>query len=192
MLRAVTVGASGVGKTSFLLRIKYDNFSTPSCPTVGVDFFGCHYKSKDRTVFVQYWDTAGHERFAEMLKTYIRRASLIFMMFDSQDCNSIAHLHRIKANVEDLAPTAMRILVATKCDLASPTPQEMRDMASALSCSAHFCVSAKTGANVSECVAHSVTAILDQAGVKKDPEKVSLSLYEQPTNGERTRSKSCC
>ena len=72
MLKILTIGNSGVGKTClimrFTVRCRQDNsFTNRFISTIGVECVGDKQKSKtvtvgDKTVRVQLWDTAGQER----------------------------------------------------------------------------------------------------------------------------------
>jgi Ras-related protein Rab-7A len=190
-ISAITVGASGVGKTSFLTRIKYNDFSAHMPPTIGVDFLACYYRIGDRNVFTQFWDTAGHERFANLLIAYIRGADLIFMMYDPAHDESIVHLHRQKAVLDDYAPHAIRILVATKADICVPNVDDLRRFAKDLGCSAGFSISSKTNANIMNCVAYSLKLVLSTWKPTKEQLGTGMKLQQTETQEPEARS-SCC
>ena len=72
-LRVILIGDSGVGKSSLLRCFTDGSFFEVSDPTVGVDFFARVLKVADGTpIKLQLWDTAGHERFRSITKSYYR------------------------------------------------------------------------------------------------------------------------
>ena len=71
--RVILIGDSGVGKSSLLRCFTDGSFFEVSDPTVGVDFFARVLKVADGTpIKLQLWDTAGHERFRSITKSYYR------------------------------------------------------------------------------------------------------------------------
>ena len=71
--RVILIGDSGVGKSSLLRCFTDGTFFEVSDPTVGVDFFARVLKVADGTpIKLQLWDTAGHERFRSITKSYYR------------------------------------------------------------------------------------------------------------------------
>ena len=74
--RVILIGDSGVGKSSLLRCFTDGTFAEISDPTVGVDFFARIIKVADGTpIKLQLWDTAGHERFRSITKSYYRLVS---------------------------------------------------------------------------------------------------------------------
>lgn len=190
---AVTIGASGVGKTSFLTRVRFNAFSTPLPPTIGVDYFPCFYRIGDRYVYTQYWDTAGHERFANILTSYIRRADLVFMMYDPADEASIVHLHRQKALLEECAGEAVRILVATKADVSVPDVAEICRFAKDLGCRASFSISAKTNTNIMNCIEYALKLMITTWKPTQEHVSTGLQMHQAASQKPTApQSTSCC
>jgi Ras-related protein Rab-6A len=50
--------------------------------TIGIDFFGETLKSGGRTVQLQLWDTSGHEKFHDLIPSYLRNASVAILVYD--------------------------------------------------------------------------------------------------------------
>lgn len=61
-LSVVLVGNSGVGKTNFLNRYAWNQFSHSTYPTLGVDCACKDLLYEDKRVRLQIWDTAGQEQ----------------------------------------------------------------------------------------------------------------------------------
>ena len=63
IVRLLTLGDSGAGKSSLLLRYTQGEFAAEYMPTIGIDFRLKTVELNGRVVKVQVWDTAGQERF---------------------------------------------------------------------------------------------------------------------------------
>ncbi len=57
VVRLLTLGDSGAGKSSLLLRYTLNEFSIEYMPTIGIDFRLKTVEMKGKTVKVQVWDT---------------------------------------------------------------------------------------------------------------------------------------
>lgn len=78
LLKIITVGDVGCGRTTLLHRLKTNQFTSPPA-TIGVDFF-LQYSSKE--IPLQIWDIAGQERFGNMHRVYYRDSSAAVLAFD--------------------------------------------------------------------------------------------------------------
>ncbi|KAL9646767.1 hypothetical protein ABK040_001189 [Willaertia magna] len=116
LLKLVLVGDSSVGKTSCLMQ-KIDNkFNEQGKTTIGIDFRIETVKCKDKIVKVQYWDTAGCEKFRGLTSAYYRGSSGILLMFDVTNERSFSN---IKTWIEDIKKSVENVpilLVGNKCD----------------------------------------------------------------------------
>ena len=63
VIKLLTLGDSGGGKSSLLLRYTDDEFSDEFVTTIGMDFKFKRVEVHGHPVKVQIWDTAGQERF---------------------------------------------------------------------------------------------------------------------------------
>ena len=86
--KIVTVGDTGVGKTS-LLNAKIDrNYLSTHIPTIGVEYRTFIEKTDSgEKVKFQIWDTSGEENFRSITKSYYRDtiASVIVFSFDNKE-----------------------------------------------------------------------------------------------------------
>ena len=70
--KLVIVGTYGVGKTSLMLQHFDRQFSTDPKTTVGVDFRQRKFHLNNASVILEVWDTAGEEKYANIVQIYYR------------------------------------------------------------------------------------------------------------------------
>lgn len=117
VIKAITLGESGVGKTALLRALVGDEWDGHLTTTVGVDFvllcYHCMEQSlqtgncdrckaktmgtsvepkKGPTVTIRVSDTAGQERFRTIARSYYRDADLILLCFKLGDAESLKKL----------------------------------------------------------------------------------------------------
>ncbi|KAK1926446.1 GTPase [Papiliotrema laurentii] len=131
ILKYVIVGDSAVGKSSILIRLTDDRFSTTE-PTLGVEF-GSRILSvgeDGKRVKVQCWDTAGTESFRSITRSYFRGAAGALLVYDVTRRDSFEHvtswLKDLRAHADE---NVSIILVANKVDLCSASPPELPSIA---------------------------------------------------------------
>lgn len=80
--KIVFIGDVSVGKTSMMNRIVENKFKEYYEPSIGVDFSTKIIKHKGKSIKLQIWDSAGQERYRGLIPSYIKGASLIFVVYD--------------------------------------------------------------------------------------------------------------
>ena len=80
--KIVFIGNPSTGKTSLLNRICNDKFLPDYDSTIGVDFFTKTIFYNENIFKIQLWDSAGQEKYRALIPSYIRGASIIFLVFD--------------------------------------------------------------------------------------------------------------
>lgn len=81
-LKIVFIGDVSVGKTSIMQRIVEGKFKSDYSPSIGVDFSTKVLKYKGKNIKLQLWDSAGTEKFKGLIPSYIKGASLVFVVYD--------------------------------------------------------------------------------------------------------------
>jgi small GTP-binding protein len=82
-VKILLLGDSAVGKSSLLTQYCDKDFSLGHMPTIGIE-----YKQKvlnlnnNKSVKIQLWDTAGHERFRTITPVYYRNVDGVLLIFD--------------------------------------------------------------------------------------------------------------
>ncbi|CAH1725379.1 unnamed protein product [Aphis gossypii] len=116
--KLIIVGSSGVGKSSIIKRFFKGVYSEDdSCLTLGMDFQQSVVKFKNKFIKLQFWDTAGTEKYRSLATSYYRGAHGVFIVYDVTDVKSLLSLRNWIDDVTTFAdPTIVKILVGNKCD----------------------------------------------------------------------------
>ena len=116
----ITLGESGVGKTSIIQRFVYDKYNEDNLSTIGVSFAFKEITLKNnKKIKLKLVDTAGQERYRSLSKSYFKNADAVLYVFS---LDKIASLEKIKEwknlfklyNGQDGIPS---YLIRAKCDL---------------------------------------------------------------------------
>ena len=71
ILKILTAGEGGVGKTTLLQRYVEGKFSEETKMTIGVEFFLKEMEIDEKHCTLQLWDFGGQERFRFLLESYV-------------------------------------------------------------------------------------------------------------------------
>ena len=83
IIKILTLGDTTVGKTSIVLRYADDKFlDNNALSTIGIDFKIKKIKRGGESIKVSIYDTAGQERFQNIIKHYYRGANGILLTYD--------------------------------------------------------------------------------------------------------------
>ena len=81
-LKIVIVGDSGVGKTNLLSRFTRNIFDCETRNTIGVDFSAMDLIINNKNVKIQFWDTAGQEKYRAIASAYYKNAHGAIVVYD--------------------------------------------------------------------------------------------------------------
>jgi len=117
--KVVMLGASGVGKSSLVLRFVLDKFSDNTEATIGAAFLTKSIVFEDYTLKFEIWDTAGQERFKSLAPMYYRNSRVAIVVYDISNPESF---EKAKEWVEEFRATEQNTervvaLVGNKADL---------------------------------------------------------------------------
>ena len=117
--KVILVGDSGVGKSSLLTRYFYNEFSNNHNSTIGVDCESKEINVKEKTVRLQIWDTAGHEKFRNITTSYYRNTHCFILLFDITNKESFDNLHYWYEEIKKFCTVndPLIVLIGTKKDL---------------------------------------------------------------------------
>jgi len=165
IVRLLTIGDSGAGKSSLLLRYTQNEFTVEYMPTIGIDFRLKTIDVKGKTVKVQVWDTAGQERFRTITHNYYRGAHGIALVYDVTQDGSFSNIRKWIQDVRTYAEDSVNIvLIGNKSDLDNKRvidKQRGQELADEYNI-AFFETSAKSDQNVQEAFTSLVNSVCDR------------------------------
>ena len=82
IMKILTAGEGGVGKTKLLHRYVEGKFSGETKMTIGVEFFLKEVMIDGQQCALQLWDFGGQERFRFLLENYVLGAKGALLLFD--------------------------------------------------------------------------------------------------------------
>ncbi|XP_007934018.1 ras-related protein Rab-42 [Orycteropus afer afer] len=172
--RIALLGDAAVGKTSLLLRyvagapgIREPELEPEVAPTVGVEFYSRALQLRDGLrVKLQLWDTAGHERFRCITRSFYRHMVGALLVFDVTNRESFEHIRDWHQEVMATQgpDKAVFLLVGHKSDLQSSrcvSAQEAEELATSLGM-AFVETSARNNSNV-DLAFDTLTSAIQQA-----------------------------
>jgi small GTP-binding protein len=116
--KVIFIGSANVGKTTLAMRLAGNTFCEQPASTIGIDLLTTTIDVDGVPQEVQFWDTAGSERFRSLVPNYLRKGNIVLMCYDSSSEESYDDLISFWAQlVLDVVPGKPRILVALKSDL---------------------------------------------------------------------------
>jgi len=117
IFKLLAIGDSSVGKTSLIHRYTQDTFAPKLMATVGIDF-KLKVASIDNLKYkLQFWDTAGQEKFKAIASSFFRDAMGVFLVYDITRKQTFDGVQTWAERVKESAPdTCVRILLGNKCD----------------------------------------------------------------------------
>lgn len=117
ILKILTAGEGGVGKTTLLHRYVEGKFSAETKMTIGVEFFLKETHVDTNQCTLQLWDFGGQERFRFLLESYVLGAKGALLMFDLTRLMSLENLQQWINIVRRGDPNLPVLFVGTKLDL---------------------------------------------------------------------------
>ena len=117
ILKILTAGEGGVGKTTLLHRYVEGMFSAETKMTIGVEFFLKELQLDDKHCTLQLWDFGGQERFRFLLESYVLGAKGALLMFDLTRPITLENLEQWVNICRSENPSIPIIFLGTKLDL---------------------------------------------------------------------------
>jgi small GTP-binding protein len=118
ILKILTAGEGGVGKTTLLHRYVEGRFSAQTKMTIGVEFFLKETVIDEKQCTLQLWDFGGQERFRFLLESYVLGAKGALLMFDLTRMMTLENLEQWLNIVRKGNPDLPVLFLGTKLDLA--------------------------------------------------------------------------
>ena len=192
LFKILLIGDSSVGKTSILLRYVDNAYSAEFQATIGVDFKVMTKTINSKIIKLQLWDTAGQDRFKNIVSTYYRGAQGIFIVYDVTNRVSFTNVSKWYQEAANFLPeSTVRMIIANKCEMTTPfrvvTESEGNELANSLGIE-YMETSAKNSINVTAVFDKMATSILNQVNVNP-----TLVLHSKALpQGKKVKAKRCC
>ena len=91
--KIITLGESGVGKTSIIRRYIHNIFDENNLSTIGLNFSFKEVKLKDgNTINLKLIDTAGQEKYRALAKSYFKNVDAVLFVFALNSQESFANI----------------------------------------------------------------------------------------------------
>jgi Ras-related protein Rab-1A len=191
LFKILIIGDSNVGKTSVLLRYVDDAFNPEFQTTIGVDFKISTLEVSGKIVKLQLWDTAGQDRFRNIVASYYRGANGVFLMYDVTNSESFQSVSKWSEESQQyLQSNVPKLLVGNKSDLTSQrevSTEEGKALSQRLKTD-FIETSAKTSANVKEAFFMMAKSMLETAAPELQVREPSVKI----TTGSTIRKGYCC
>ncbi len=117
ILKILTAGEGGVGKTTLLHRYVEGKFSADTKMTIGVEFFLKEIDLDGKQCTLQLWDFGGQERFRFLLESYVLGAKGALLMFDLTRPMTLENLQQWVTICRKGDPNLPILFLGTKLDL---------------------------------------------------------------------------
>ena len=196
LIKFLTLGDSGVGKTSFLGHYTDGRFESRFISTVGIDFRekriifrSPKVNSCGRRINLQLWDTAGQERFRSLTTAFYRNAMGFIIMFDITNQQSFLNVRSWidQLRLHSYCDSPDIVLCGNKADLESKrvVSWSKANTEASMYGIPYFETSAATGLNVSKSIEtlldlvmtrmHKVVEINIPKSIEPDDGRISLN-----------------
>jgi len=118
IVKIVILGEASVGKTNLLLRFSQNRFEESMKPTIGMDFLSKEVEIDGCNCKIQFWDTAGQEKYRSLASTYYKVANGAILVYDVTRSETFAKLNGWLEDIKNNTSKDLKILlIANKTDL---------------------------------------------------------------------------
>ncbi len=151
-IKIITMGNANSGKSSLTERLCRNICPRTYEPTIGVEFSSMIIKGEDGLKYkIMFWDTAGQETFAPIVKSYYKNIAGIFYLIDLTDRRSFKRFNYwIDEFHKSKTCDAKILVVGNKIDKHRKITKEEMLHITKLKHLDYIEVSVKTGENVKE------------------------------------------
>ena len=117
--KIITLGDSGVGKTSIIKRFYDNSFNSNNASTIGMNCVVKDLYFNKQKVSLKLVDTCGQEKYRALTKSYLKNVNAVFFVFAFNDKDSFDNINEwmefFKENYR--INEIPHILLGNKCDL---------------------------------------------------------------------------
>ena len=190
--RIITIGDSGVGKTSIIRRYVHSIFDEDSLSTIGVSFSYKEVVLKDKDkVKLKLVDTAGQEKFKSLTKSYFKNTDVVLFVFaldDKVSFNNIKEWIELFIQNNTGRKDVLKYLVGNKNDLQPEIEQNYIDDFANENQLKYISTSAKDNISINE-LFYEIAEKLYNANINKgDTKQKNITLKK----GDNVQNKRRC
>jgi len=180
--KIITMGNSGVGKSSIIKRFISGKFETKTISTIGFGSFNKEITLKNGTkIKLNIIDTAGQENYKALSASYIKNADGVLFVFAFDDKKSFEDISgwitNFKENSKvDFSEKLPAYLVGNKCDLDLVIDKEdIEKLKTEHKFFGYIETSAKEGNNINEVFQNMGEMFIQIYGKRKNKQNVKLA-----------------
>lgn len=203
LLKVVVIGPSGVGKTSLLKKYCENVFDeTNMSATIGIEYkvktFKTTIKGKEKIIKLQIWDSAGQDRYKDIVKNFFNGAHIVLYVFAVNNTQSLEDLQGWIQLVDELGARCnpeTKVLIGNKIDQPNSVAFDRVDALAVQNNMQFIKTSAKTGDNVNEIfetVATNIAASLLENNIVADNKQYISFQQQHETTVTRQEKRNCC
>ena len=182
--KLITLGDSGVGKTSILKRFVNQKFDEDMISTIGFGFSSKQITLKNGSkIKLKLVDTAGQENFRSLNNSYLKNAEGIFFIFSHNSRkifeNITYWIDSLKENIQDINnfKNFPAFLIGNKSDLEHKiNDEEIEDFSKENNFSGYIETSAKENINIDKIFQEMGETLIKIYGYKKNKGNVKLTV----------------
>jgi small GTP-binding protein len=185
-MRVITLGESGVGKTSIIRRYIHNIFDENNLSTIGLNFSFKEVKLKNgKSINIKLIDTAGQEKYKALAKSYFKNVDAVLFVFslNSQDSfdnmKNWINLFNDNHNGKEGIP---KYLIGNKADEKREVQKNMVDEFLSKNKYKYFETSAKDNNGIDELfqeLSEDLYTILIEAGSNKTQNAQTLNKFKR-------------
>ena len=192
--KIITLGNTGVGKSSIIKRFISDKFEPKTISTIGFGTFNKVIELKDGTkVKLNLIDTAGQENYKALSTSYLKNADGVLFVFANDDRKSFEDIigwiqnYKDACNNLDFSKHLPAYLIENKIDLEGGIieKEEIEKIKNEYNIFGYAEVSSKNGQNINEMFLDMGEMLIQIYGKKE--KKQNLKLVKRP----RKKKKFC-
>ena len=176
-----------------MIRYTEGVYQDDTCITIGVDFKIKTIEIDSKRCKLQIWDTAGVERFRNIIASYYRGANGIMLVYDITDLESFENLNSWLIEIEkNASKNVYKILVGNKCDMEDQrkvTVEQGKDFADKYGME-FFEISAKDSINIEEAFITMTREVIK--GINNKIKTPTKKFMLNPNVKSLNTKKSCC
>ena len=180
--KIITLGDSGVGKTSIIKRFYDNSFNSNNASTIGMNCVVKDLYFNKQKVSLKLVDTCGQERYRALTKSYLKNVNAVFFVFAFNDKDSFDNINEwmefFKENYR--INEIPHILLGNKCDLNGEIDENIIDEYVKTNKLKYIKTSAKDNINIKDSFEELVRMLYQKDKPSNKQENKFLISYKQP------------